>query len=164
MNYHFDVQLKIGKDAERHLDRLFSQWYRIEELPLDIEQRVHADRLFVRQDDSQVMVEYKTDLMGHKTGNLVIETISADTHNTPGWVYTSQADMLVWWVVGLGEVLVAKMADVRAQLPEWQKRYQTVKIPNDGYHSIGLLVPIPVFKDLCIWIGYLTDEETSHDC
>jgi hypothetical protein len=149
--YHFAQQLQIGKNAERRLDALFGKWYAIETVPPEIERKKHFDRLFIRPDGTQISVEYKTDLMCHKTGNLVVEIVSVDTNGTPGWVYSSDAELLVWEVQGLDVVLVAHFADIHRQLEEWKLKYRTVKIPNDGYNTIGILVPIDVYRKLCVW-------------
>lgn len=148
--YDFDTQKALGKQGERILDRLLAQWYDIEQLPLDIERQAGADRLFIRPDGSQVLVEYKTDYMAHETGNLVIETVSVDTFGVDGWAVSSHAEMLVTLVYYLGLVLVVEMDTLRAKLSEWSEKYRKVAIKNDGYSTIGLVVPLEVYKDITI--------------
>lgn len=153
MTYDFGEKLLQGKNAERFLDDYFSKWYVVNEIPLEIEKCIHADRLFVDRRGTQTIVEYKTDFMGHKTGNLIVEIVSVDNANKPGWVYTCQADMLIWWVVGSGEILGLRPYDMRANVAEWEAHYRKVTIPNNGYNTIGLAVPIPRLRRLAVWQG-----------
>lgn len=150
--YNFEDQLNKGKDSEALLDEYFKRWYTVENVPIEFEKKLHYDRLFVRPDGSQVAVEYKTDYMGHQTGNLIVEVVSSDAHDTPGWAYTCRADMLVWWIVGTGELLGASPSAIREKLPEWRSMYRQVKIRNEGYNTLGIAVPIVVFKSICLWI------------
>lgn len=151
MTYSFQEKLAQGKNAEEFLDKFFGRWYRINDIPLEIEKRIHADRLFVDLNGTQTVVEYKTDFMCHQTGNLIVETISADTTNTPGWVYSCQADMLIWWVVGLSEILCLRPVDLRANIAEWEAHYRKVTIKNEGYNTIGIAVPINRLRRLAVW-------------
>lgn len=153
MTYEFGEKLMQGKNAEHFLDSYFSRWYTINEIPLEVERRIHADRLFLDRHGTQTVVEYKTDFMGHNTGNLIVETISVDTDNKPGWVFTCQADMLLWWIVGNGEILGLRPADMRANVAEWETHYRRVTIPNQGYNTIGIAVPIPRLRRIAVWQG-----------
>lgn len=155
MTYTFKDQLRAGKRGEAILDHYFSCWFRVETIPVEIEQRIHADRLFIDGEGQQFTVEYKTDFMGHKTGNLVVEVMSNDVTHAPGWIYACKADRLVWWMAGSGELFVFRMADLVKELPRWLAACRKVQIPNDGYHTVGLLVPIPEIARLATWHAQL---------
>jgi hypothetical protein len=150
--YSFSQQLSKGKQSESMLDDYFRKWYTVENVPIEFEKKLHYDRLFIRPDGSQITVEYKTDYMGHQTGNLIVEIVSNDKYDVPGWAYSCRADMLVWWVTGSHELLGVSPAAIREKLPEWESVYRRVSIKNEGYNTIGIAVPIVVFKSICLWI------------
>ena len=69
-----------------------------------------------------------------------------DTQNKPGWAKSSQADYLVYYVPDDELVYVMKMKKMREHLNEWMSRYPERKIPNQGYNTIGVLVPLKEFE------------------
>lgn len=155
--YTFSEQLRIGKAAERQLDAYFSQWYTIEVLPREIEMMIHSDRLFIDAYGKQTVVEYKADYLGHKSGRVYIETLSVDIDNRPGWVYSSMADVLVYWIVGSGELYSVRPRELREHVPQWEARYPKVKAHNEMSSGAGILVPIREIAELSIYNGVLYD-------
>lgn len=140
--YNFDDQLAHGEQGEAFLDRFFSRWFRIKPAALE-EQRHGIDRHFHHlKSHEDFTVEYKTDSMAARTGNAFIETISVDTEQKAGWAFTSQADMLLYYVPGKATVYILKMTAIRARLPIWMTTYDLREVPNHGYHTHGLLVPL----------------------
>ena len=119
--YKFDEQLSKGQAAEKKLDSLFSDTYVIQEAEME-------------------------DWRAAKTGNAFVETVSVDTQNKPGWAKSSQADYLVYYVPDDELVYVMKMKKMREHLNEWMSRYPERKIPNQGYSTIGVLVPLKEFE------------------
>jgi hypothetical protein len=146
--YNFDDQLAHGERGEALLDRFFSRWFGIEPATPE-EQRRGIDRHFHHLTSHNAFtVEYKTDHTATRTGNAFIETVSVDTAQKAGWAFTSQADRLLYYVPGNGVVYVLKMATVRAQLPVWQRAYEVREVPNNGYHTHGLLVPLEELEQI----------------
>jgi hypothetical protein len=144
--YPFHTQQAQGEAGEAVLDRFFSRWYRI--LPAGrAQQRRGIDRVFVAG-QRRLAVEYKSDSTAAKTGNAFVETVSVDTSRTPGWAYTSQADFLVYFIPPDGLVYVVQLATLRRALPGWLRRYPVRAIPNEGYHTHGVLVPLDEFERL----------------
>jgi hypothetical protein len=140
--YNFGDQLSHGERGEALLDRFFARWFRIEPATHE-EQRQGIDRHFHHlTSHNDFTVEYKTDHTAARTGNAFIETVSVDTAGKAGWAFTSQADRLLYYVPGKGIVYVLKMTAVRARLPFWQQAYEIREVPNNGYHTHGLLVPL----------------------
>lgn len=131
-----------GEQGEAFLDRHFSRWFRIIRATSD-EQRQGIDRWFhaLRRPHS-FAVEYKTDWTAAQTGNAFIETISVDTRERDGWAYTSAADLLLYYVPGRARIYVLTLTALRFRLPFWQQQYPVREIPNSGYHTHGLLVPL----------------------
>jgi len=87
-------------------------------------------------------VEYKTDHTAARTGNAFIETISVDSEQKAGWAFTSQADVVLYYVPGRDQVYVLRTTAVRSRLPFWLQACEVRQVPNDGYHTHGLLVPL----------------------
>jgi hypothetical protein len=146
--YGFQERLVAGSAVEQWLDTYFGQWFRIK-LATRWEQRLGIDRWFLeRVGSNRWAVEYKADWTASRTGNVFIETISVDTKRIPGWAYTSQAHWLVYALPKTGEIYAVPMAQLRAQLESWSQRYPTRAVPNRGYHTHGLLVPLDMFKRL----------------
>lgn len=146
--YNFNTQLTDGEAGEQRLDQYFSQWFTITPATA-AEQRRGIDRHFLRHRDGQSFtVEYKTDHTAGKTGNAFVETISVDTQNKPGWAITSTAQVLIYHVPDAGTLYIIDLPRLRQHLPRWQKTYPTRQIPNRGYHTHGLLVPLKEFEQI----------------
>jgi len=144
--YDFRTQLATGEEAERRLDAWFAHWYAIEPATMD-QQRQGIDRIFTRRDTGRAFkVEYKTDSRASATGNAFVETVSVDTTGKAGWAYTSQADMLLYYVPVSEVIYVIQMTSLRRHLPRWQQQYPARRIPNQGYCTHGLLVPLDEFE------------------
>lgn len=146
MIYDFKQQLARGQSAEQWLDGFFSQWYIT--VPATMEQqRQGIDRIFVRKDNNDTYkIEYKTDWTAGKTGNAFVETVSVDTTNKLGWAYSSQSDYLIYYIPGDMLIYVIQFLELRNQLPRWCVEFRSRRIPNRGYYTIGLLVPLDEFE------------------
>jgi len=140
--YNFDIQLAQGESGEARLDRFFSTWFQIQPATPE-EQRQGIDRWFAdRRRPRTLAVEYKTDHTAARTGNAFIETISVDSEQKAGWAFTSQADLVLYYVPGRDQVYVLRTTAVRSRLPFWLQACEVRQVPNDGYHTHGLLVPL----------------------
>jgi len=142
--YQFQPQLAQGEAGERKLDEYFGKWFTITLATRD-EQRAGIDRIFTRG-HNRYQVEYKSDARAAQTGNAFVETIGVDTANKAGWAYTSQADWLLYYVPGPEIVYIIRFRALRNALPRWVATYPTRRIPNQGYHTHGLLVPLDEFE------------------
>lgn len=155
--YSYAVQLAKGKEAEALLDAYFSHWYRIEVIPHEVELEIGSDRLFVDPYGNQTVVEYKADYIGHRSGNVFLETLQFNHLN--GWVYTTQADVLVYWVVGTGQVLAVRPPVLRDMLARWRATYPTVGTANETSRGAGVLLPITELQKVSIFEGVLYDAQ-----
>lgn len=150
--YQFGKQLSVGERGEKCLDTLFAKWFTIKAATHQ-EQRRGIDRIFTRRNDGHVYtIEYKTDHTAGKTGNAFVETISVDTAGKPGWASRSEAQLLIYYVPGDELIYVIDFSHLRAHLPIWEKRYPRRSIPNQGYHTHGILVPLKEFEKIAIQI------------
>ena len=150
MIYQFATQLAQGQSYEQLLDQRFDELYIIQPATPQ-QQRQGIDRVFrPRKAPHEVLyVEYKADSTAARTGNAFVETISVDTFDKPGWAMSSQADWLMYLVPGVCEALyIIRMADLRLRLPKWRRTCQERRIPNEGYFTVGLLVPLREFEEI----------------
>ena len=102
-----------------------------------------------------------------RTGNFAVETVSNDVSGKPGWIFASEARMLLyyfvavpctpseieeWWTVGeeflilglgiAGDRLYAlDMVELREWFAGVQDRYREVSAQNEGYRTLSRLVP-----------------------
>lgn len=150
MTYSFQKQLQKGNVAEERLDKFFGEHYEITPAS-HAEQRQGVDRwLTDKASGLRFSVEYKADSRASKTGNAFVETISVDTNPVKrGWAYTSTALFLIYYVPPDGLIYALKFTALREKLSTWVSRYPVRKIPNDGYFTHGILVPLREFEQIC---------------
>ena len=147
--YDFDDKLREGQDGERILDEYFSQWFDITPATR-AGQRAGYDRVYrLRSTGERWCVEYKTDKRASETGNAFVETVSVrkdGAKDVPGWAYKSHADRLLYYIPGDELVYLFSFDALRAELPRWASTYPTRDIPNKGYVTVGLHVPLDEFE------------------
>lgn len=142
MTYNFAQQMSIGDEQEHRLDEYLSRYFTISPATRD-EQRLGIDRHFTdKRTGRSFSVEYKSDKTAGRTGNAFIETISVDIARKLGWAYTSQALYLFYLVVDPAVLYVLTFAKLRSQLARWAVNYPSRSIPNEGYRTEGILVPL----------------------
>lgn len=134
----FHDQLAHGQRGEDALDRWVHQRFGTAPQPVELaQQRQGIDRQV-----GELTVEYKTDSQGHRTGNGFIETISVDRTGKPGWLWTTQADWVIYWLPGDGRGWLLSPLAMRERAWEWTRRFRIKVSSNPSYHSYGLLVPL----------------------
>lgn len=143
--YHFDEQNVRGGKGEAFLDTFFAERGHYIQKATRGQQRLGIDRVFLK-DGGVVQVEYKTDLLAHRTGRVFIETISMDTNGKQGWVFTSRADVIVYFIPGLRMIVVVPPARLRGEVPRWEQTYPTRAAANEEYSTHGILIPIEEFE------------------
>src|SRR5688572_15613823 len=117
------TQFYQGKAVEAFLDEFFTaRGWRIEQTTPH-EERVLClgDRHFY-SDQQHLHVEYKSGIQTYFTGNVFLETISVDSANKPGWVYTCLADYLMYATLLNGCILVYRPDALRAQMDALKRR------------------------------------------
>lgn len=146
--YGFQAQLKVGELGEETLDAFFAEkGYEIKNVTMK-EQRRGIDRIFVK-DGKEVKVEYKTDALTARTGNVFIETVSSNKSGAPGWAVKTQADYVVYYVSGYKQALLLKPEYLRSKIPYWLFEYRQRPVRNKGYMTFGIPVPWEVLKKDC---------------
>jgi len=147
--YDMAEQLSKGEKAELLLDAFFSTKYRIQDVSRSF-QRVGIDRTFTsKATGKSFTVEYKTDWTAGRTGNVFLEAEYVGI-NKQGWVFTSTADWLMYFVPDRATIYIIAMRKLRRLYQEWSKQFRmSPPVQNEGYYATGLLVPIPVFAAQC---------------
>lgn len=163
MAYSFATQKRSGLAHEATLDAFFERWFVVAKMDHDDPsasdarraarkgmQLMGVDRLFTsRADGARYTVEYKADTRAGETGNAFIETVSVDARRKAGWAYTSCAQILAYYLPTTGRVYVVNLPALRAKLPDWVRRFSPPrKIPNRGYNTLGLTVPLSELEPL----------------
>ena len=121
-----------------------NEWY----TPAEDDQRRGIDRWLVNSAGKRISLEYKTDVTAGRTGNAFVETISVSTADKPGWAVSSQATWLIYYIPDPEAVYIIKFARIRQHLARWREQYPSRDIPNVGYVTTGLLVPLREFEQI----------------
>jgi hypothetical protein len=150
MAYEFDRQRQQGVIGELAVDRFFSAWGNgLLCLPAGPEaEKRGIDRYLA----GNLSVEVKTDWLAASTGNAFVETVSSDTTQTPGWVFTCQADLLLYYIPQLSTAMIVRAGDLRQRIGAWQKNYPNRAVRNKGYCTHGILVPLDEIRKLSLGI------------
>lgn len=152
--YDFNAQLSIGKLAEDALDRYFSKWYTITPVSLAQELTKGIDRIFDGKNGRRT-IEYKADYKAIETGNAYLEyEVNSDNGKfKAGWVEGSLADYVIYAVVAnrvITQIYVLQPQVLRDNLPIWKEQYRIVKCHNNGYHSVGVIVPLRQLREVAL--------------
>lgn len=139
-------QWNSGSDVADFLDAYFrAQGWQIDRTT-ETEERIQClgDRHF-RKPDKHLYVEYKSGLQTAYTGNVFLETVSVDSQQKPGWVYTCQADYLMYAILPKSKILLFVPRELRERMEDLKARFREVptgKGQNVGYKTWGLIVPL----------------------
>lgn len=93
-------------------------------------------------------IQYKADAIAQLTGNAFVEICSVRRDGrceVEGWAYTCAAEWLLYLVKG-GALYICPMATLRHQVTNWCNLYPIKSVPNDGYTTEGLIVPLSEFE------------------
>lgn len=147
-NRNFQGDLKVGKEGEREIARLFSSYKNVAEVR-DISKSTRGidddiDLEVVYTDGHITTLEVKTDLMAHRTGNLAYEEFS---HNNPGCFARTKADYLAYLLNETGKVFIISADEFRTFIKEMKEdeekaRSLRVRPSRMGQGASGYLVPI----------------------
>jgi hypothetical protein len=141
-------QFKQGMHVEAFLDGYFiGRGYRVEPATTEQERiQCKGDRCLYLGERTH-WIEYKSGIQTFYTGNVFLETISVDTTNKPGWVYTCQADAIVYAALLNKRLLFFRPATLREKIEDLKRRFPEVKTnkgQNNGYNTHGVIVPLSV--------------------
>lgn len=159
-------QWKSGEEIAAYLDeQLRRQGFTIRPTTPH-EERVLClgDRHYQRGSESY-FIEYKSGVQTFYTGNVFLETVSVDTDNKLGWVYTCQADFIFYAAILNRRVLMIKPAVLREKIDYLKTQFREVKTSkgqNATYCTHGLIVPLDyVERNLCFRVVHMQDGAQS---
>ncbi len=142
-----------GQQVEQYCDRFFaSRGWHIEHTTRHEERTLCLGDRWYTKPGQRFAIEYKSGVQTFYTGNVFLETISVDTTNTPGWVYTSQATFIFYACVLNHKILVFRPTQLREKIPELKQQFReaaTGKGQNNSYNTHGLLVPL-AYAEKCL--------------
>lgn len=139
-------QFKNGADVARFLDLFWGSLNYVIRPTTAHEERVLClgDREFTKS-GLRFFIEYKSGIQTFYTGNVFLETVSVDTTNKPGWVYTCQADFIHYAALLNQKILVFRPEKLRGQIEALKCEFRIVKTSknqNAGYNTHGVIVPL----------------------
>jgi hypothetical protein len=144
----FDENADIGAESAGFLDHFFMRFQKVRiERATTEQQKQGIDRIFYRPPDyvKRSLVEYKRDENACRTGNAFLETISNDQTGKDGWVLTTKADVVLYYLPTKDLIYLLYPSWLRERLPQWEKDYElrpTKPERNAGYQSWGVCVPL----------------------
>lgn len=159
--HQFAKSYAQGKSGERFLDWYFNKFYVITQATRQ-QEREGFDRIFksrhakngfeyiAKKPVEAMRVEYKTDYRAAETGNAFIETESVNTTGKRGWLYTSQAHLLVYFIPPLFRIYCCPMKNLAEAALVWQVKYAQSNADNITYLTRGLLIPIDEFAKVSV--------------
>jgi hypothetical protein len=147
--------LNLERKGEFVLDALFGSKFIIVQATKAHQLKQKIDRFLVHNTDGRLIyrVDYKTDFRAAETGNLAIEHISVqkeDHIEAMGWIHTTIADLIVYYVPGFDTVYVMKVKPIRERYSEIQqfplKKTGSSRNGRFLYNTYNYCVPISWLK------------------
>jgi len=110
-------------------------------------QRAGIDRSVILSNSKQVLIDEKIRYKDY--GDILLEYLSNDRRNTPGWVCKPQrADYICYAVATTGRAYMLPVPQLQLAWAEngelWKATYRRVPAANDGYTTYSCPVPVHV--------------------
>lgn len=161
LTHQFVSSLTEGKQHEAELDGVFSKWFHVKPAKKE-EDRRGIDRWFTAKTfPLSFSVQYKGDARAEASGNLFIELVSVSIEGQPkkpGWAIKCDADWLVMWLPTKRYAYILSVYLLKSWAAIWYVQYHPmVSIPNDGYRTEGIPVPIKIIEKSTPLIGIYKD-------
>ena len=152
--FDFQTQLKQGFEGEAEITAyLTAQGWHCTKSTRD-QERQGIDLISTKNLESRT-IEIKTDHCATKTGNAFIETVSVKQGNRiikQGWAYTCQADFLFYYLPLDLIAYVYQPSVLQTYVELWGRKYRQVSVPNKGYITQGIIVPLWELENTAIEI------------
>lgn len=152
-HFDFDEQLQIGGRLERRIARSVSNEECVLPVPRRLQHRpFHMDQIWISREWPHRVrtVEITGDWRAAETGNALIEVHSVDVEGRPGKYWETWANLAVHALPSEGYGYVVKVDAIQSHMTAWSHDYREVKIPNDGYHTVGLPVPLSEIESISL--------------
>lgn len=142
--HDFAEKLAEGQAAEQRVALYLNK---VHDLGLTRAGRVAQRRGIDYHDKAGRSFELKADSVADKTGNAFIETWSVNREK-PGWLWTSQADWLLYYVPPTGLLMKVGLPLLRAHVFVFAGQYPERSAQNVRYRSHGLCMPLAELEKL----------------
>lgn len=144
-------QFKQGMSVETWLDTYFSNHgFKIKRTTPEQERKLClGDRIYSKGMTTK-FVEYKSGIQTFYTGNIFLETVSVDTQNKPGWVYTCKASWVIYAALLNKTILWFDPVYLRSIIETLKTKHRVVSThaQNATYKTWGVIVPLEKAKKL----------------
>lgn len=151
-------QFKSGMKVEDFLDQYFGSQFEIKRTTAHQERVLCLGDRIYKDGEKSFFVEYKSGIQTHYTGNVFLETISVDNPCKSGWVYTCQADFVLYATLLDGMILIFKPDNLRKRIAELKAKFPekpTSKGQNKNYNTHGVIIPLSYAKNIAAKIIHL---------
>lgn len=150
--YDFQTQLLIGAGGEKKVIEAMRRNKMLVQIEDDLRlQRLGIDCWIKRRREGVVCyysVEIKTDTKADETGNAFLEYAIVDNRGTkPGYLPKCTAQMIAYYVVGLGKIFFYETMRLKEFMLENMLAYPTRVSSNGHYRGRGLCVPLVALED-----------------
>ena len=146
--------LAVGRRGETILDAVFGVEYILVKATRHHE-RQGVDRFFVHRRDGRVIyrVDYKTDEVAGRTGNLALEHVSVvrkGRREAKGWIHTTIAELVISYVPALDTAFILEVETLRLAWPDIMRLYPpkfASTSSDNSYQSLNCCVPITWLRE-----------------
>lgn len=139
-------QFKNGKAVEAWLDGFFrNRGWNITQATKHEERELCLGDRHYRKVGHDLWIEYKSGIQTFYSGNVFLETISVDSQNKPGWVYTCQADFIFYAALLNERILIFRPKYLRSEIERLKTQFPTrctKNHQNEGYNTHGVVIPL----------------------
>lgn len=153
--YDFHQQLRQGQQGETTVhDWLRSQGWNLRPATMP-EQKQGIDFWGSKPGRGAASFEVKTDTAAHRTLNAFVELQSNSKTGKLGWLFTCQADVLLYWIPKMDTLHWMNLTAIRTAYADWKELYPIKTVHNGTYYTTGLVVPLEVFETCAIYTYHL---------
>ncbi len=136
-------------------------------------QRAGIDRSVILTNSKQILIDEKVRYpakSGHIYTDILLEVISNDVYNTPGWVKKNlRADFIAYAIVGIGVCYLLPVPFLQKAWivngSAWEKKYGRKYAPNQGYNTVNVGVPVEVLFPAigkCLRVPFAAEQPSEY--
>lgn len=149
-DFHIDLRYSIERQDDKTLDsfylKTFPQANKVEFVKDLQQQKKGVDKIIYFPNNKTITIDEKKRRKDY--GDILLELVSNDQKRTPGWLYYSQCDYIVYAILDAKKiymlpVLLLQMAWVKNK-SKWLKEYKQVAAKNEWYLTINIPIPTNV--------------------
>ena len=150
--HKFDEELEYSLDAEesKYLDSVYKQTFPelkdIEFMETREEQRKGIDKKLYFENGATITFEEKKRRVAY--GDILLEIWSVWEKRIEGWLYTSQADYISYFIPSSQKLYILPLLLIRKawtrNQEQWTDQYRELRAKNEGYTTLSRAIPTRV--------------------